>query len=109
MGNFNLMRLITLLICSLVLFYGNAQETLEKETQGWCELFPNKYPNIDKSKRLKALREMEGDSVMVVILNKKEKIIRKQKGVVWNLSLDMMKKANMHATLVMANQTKRGK
>lgn len=74
-----------------------------------CELFPDKSAAVNKNDRMRELRDLEGDSVVVQILNKKGVVSKEYKGVVSNLSSDITRRANLHTTLMLGERKKNGK
>lgn len=73
-----------------------------------CEVFAKKG-SVDKYKRFKALKELEGKRVAVCVLNKKGEVAKTYEGFIANLSSDIVRRGNLHTVLMLGERKKNGK
>jgi len=55
------------------------------------------------------LLNLEGDSILVQLLNKKGIVTKEEKGVVKNLRSDIMRRGGLHTVLMLGEEKKNGK
>ncbi|MEQ9405994.1 MAG: hypothetical protein RIM99_20550 [Cyclobacteriaceae bacterium] len=103
------MKSVLIFFLVLILNQVHAQTGGGVEEGDLCELFPTKSMEVNRNNRLQELRKMEGDSVLVQVLNKKGEVSREERGVVSNLSIDVMRRANLHTVLILGSRKKNGK
>ncbi|MEM7297412.1 MAG: hypothetical protein AAF391_04000, partial [Bacteroidota bacterium] len=95
-------------LLSVIAIYTYCQSENVSNYPKECEVFVKKGP-VDRIKRFKALKDLEGELVTVCILNKKREVAKTYKGFVANLSSDIVRRGNLHTVLMLGERKKNGK